>query len=183
MNPQLFLSLSFLPFRAILQPAAVLLSRLRIGRQKRNGVTSFRFCILPGKERQLSGRKETLPGTRYSQFVFRNNTVCSGKQRGFPVIYRQSDEARQTKPQLFLSSHFSPFLGDRPARSRSSPGGESDDKSGTALYVVPLLALLEMVKDQLSRSSSGTVSSGADSSKDSRTPSWVSSICSGVKPR
>ena len=47
--------------------------------------------------------------TRYSQFVFRNNTVCSGKQRGFPVIYRQSDEARQTKPPIISFPLISPL--------------------------------------------------------------------------
>ena len=47
--------------------------------------------------------------TRYSQFVFRNNTVCSGKRRGFPVIYRQSDEARQTKPPIISFPLISPL--------------------------------------------------------------------------
>ena len=71
---------------------------------------------------------------RRSHFVFRNNTVCSGKRRGFPVIYRQSDEVRQTNPSnYFFPSHFSPFLGDPPARRRLSPGGKSDGKSGTAI--------------------------------------------------
>ena len=70
---------------------------------------------------RFGGKSCFMHRTRYSQFVFRNNTVCSGKQRGFPVIYRQSDEARQTKPPIIsFPLIFSPFLGDRPARSRSS---------------------------------------------------------------
>ena len=46
---------------------------------------------------------------RCSHFVFRNNTVCSGKRRGFPVIYRQSDEARQTKPPIISFPLISPL--------------------------------------------------------------------------
>jgi len=77
------------------------------------------FCIF--QLNRFGGKSCFMHRTRYSQFVFRNNTVCSGKQRGFPVIYRQSDEARQTKtPIISFPLIFSPFLGDRPARSRSS---------------------------------------------------------------
>ena len=46
---------------------------------------------------------------RRSHFVFRNNTVCSGKRRGFPVIYRQSDEARQTEPPIISFPLISPL--------------------------------------------------------------------------
>ena len=59
---------------------------------------------------RFGGKSCFMHRTRYSQFVFRNNTVCSGKRRGFPVIYRQSDEARQMNPSnYFFPSHFSPF--------------------------------------------------------------------------
>ena len=71
---------------------------------------------------------------RRSHFVFRNNTVCSGKRRGFPVIYRQSDEVRQTNPSnYFFPSHFSPFGRSSSPRPVLSPGCKSDGKSGTAI--------------------------------------------------
>ena len=58
---------------------------------------------------RFGGKSCFMHRTRYSQFVFRNNTVCSGKQRGFPVIYRQSDEARQTKPPIISFPLISPL--------------------------------------------------------------------------
>ena len=108
------------------------LSRLRIGRQKRNGNRSFRFLHLQTNPALL--RHFPLPGeacrarARYSHFVFRNNTVCLGNPGGFPVIYRQSDEARQTKPPIISFPLISPLSGDPPARCRLSPGSESDGK-------------------------------------------------------
>ena len=59
--------------------------------------------------RSYLNAKSVMHRTRYSQFVFRNNTVCSGKRRGFPVIYRQSDEARQTKPPIISFPLISPL--------------------------------------------------------------------------
>ena len=58
---------------------------------------------------RFGGKSCFMHRTRYSQFVFRNNTVCSGKQRGIPVIYRQSDEARQTKPPIISFPLISPL--------------------------------------------------------------------------
>ena len=90
---------------------------------------------------RFGGKSCFMNRTRYSQFVFRNNTVCSGKQRGIPVIYRQSDEARQMNPSnYFFPSHFSPFLGDRPARSRSSLPAANRMAKAERRYVVPLFA-------------------------------------------
>ena len=53
--------------------------------------------------------RKTFAPAHYSQFVFRNNTVCSGKRHGFPVIYRQSDEARQTEPPIISFPLISPL--------------------------------------------------------------------------
>ncbi len=53
--------------------------------------------------------RKTFAPAHYSHFVFRNNTVCSGKRRGFPVIYRQSDEARQTEPPIISFPLISPL--------------------------------------------------------------------------
>ena len=58
---------------------------------------------------RFGGKSCFMHRTRYSQFVFRNNTVCSGKRHGFPVIYRQSDEARQTEPPIISFPLISPL--------------------------------------------------------------------------
>ena len=98
----------FSPFGRFSSPRPSL-SRLRIGCQKRNGVKPFRFWRPAGERRMIPVTEKPLPPAHYSQFVFRNNTVCSGKRRGFPVIYRQSDEARQTEPPIISFPLISPL--------------------------------------------------------------------------
>ena len=111
----------FSPFGRFSSPRPSL-SRLRIGCQKRNGVKPFRYWRPARERRTIPVTEKSLPPAHYSQFVFRNNTVCSGKRHGFPVIYRQSDEVRQTNPSnYFFPSHFSPFgrfYSPRPSLSR-----------------------------------------------------------------
>ena len=131
----------FSPFGRFSSPRPSL-SRLRIGYQKRNGVKPFRFWHPAGERRTIPVSEKSLPPAHYSQFVFRNNTVCSGKRRGFPVIYRQWDEARQTEPPIISFPLISPLLGDRPARGRFSLPAANRMAKAERQSAVPLLLIL-----------------------------------------
>ena len=93
--------------------------------------------------------KKTFAPAHYSQFVFRNNTVCSGKRRGFPVIYRQSDEARQTKPPIISFPLISPLSGDRPARGRFSLPAANRMVKAERQSAVPLFRLSKKASQSL----------------------------------
>ena len=119
----------------------------------KSGTASSRsaFCNFkrPRACEHIPAWKSFLQRTRYSHFVFRNNTVCLGNLGGFPVIYRQSDEARQTKTSnYFFPSHFSPFgrsSSPLPTLSRQRIGRQKAERQSA----VPLFALSGMIREKL----------------------------------